>query len=100
MKKLTGISKSVTSAASNLTAMWAAVDKVKKEAFGEILHVRPSNSITVNEYAGKYSLSIEVARAQLERLKQTGKMNRVNALLPDARGHVKSTVVYVIPGKL
>lgn len=62
------------SALNDLDALWARVDVARAKSLPS--SVRPAGSFTTDEYAAKYGLNREAARAQLTRLVNAGVFDR------------------------
>lgn len=82
-------------ASSDLDAMWREIDGARASLSGVVLARRPTGSITISEYMERYKLSRSTAAHQLNRMFETGVMERYIVMLPDSRAHATRTFVFL-----
>lgn len=75
------------------TDLWSAIEDARR-ACGLDVTDRPANSITVAEYAARYSLTTHTANRQLHKLVALGRMVVGHAMIPASDGRMLQTCIY------
>lgn len=87
------LSSDTLDALDSLESLWAEVEKARSEA-GFSVGVKPEGSITVKEYAERFSVSESTARKQLNAMIRSGSMAEITAYVADSRGHMVRLPVF------
>lgn len=89
------LAESTRNAIRDLDSYWATIDAAREAHGYAALVEKPAGGITAQEYAERYRLNIHTAREQLRKMEAAGAVKRVQVMLPDPRGRVGATAVFV-----